>query len=106
MRTHGMSVRLARRDPLSVIVTWDDACDREKTFEWDGSFELAASIADSVPLYKDRQTAGFLVFINEEAVWLAHDYDRNEKEISKLCVIPLGWVTAIHAGRRTLYKRK
>lgn len=94
------------RAPLHVIVTWDDACDRAVHAVWDGTFETAARIAEVAPLYYERQTTGFLVLVDAEALWLAHDYDREESEVSNFTVIPLGWVTKVAAGRRVLYRRE
>lgn len=98
---------MPKRDPLNCTVTWDDACNRaEDGIAWDGAFETAAKIAIVAPLYKGRQTAGFLVYINEEALWLAHDYDRDEGQVGHLTVIPLGWVVEVRTSRRVLYSRE
>lgn len=94
-----------RRDPLNVVVTWDDACDRNLTCGWDGTIDAVAKLAETAPLYKNRQTVGFLVYVNEEALWLAHDYDRDEGEVGKLVIIPLGWIVDVRSGRRVLFHR-
>lgn len=93
------------RDPLHVVVTWDDACDRNVTIHWDGSLDAASKVVDAAPLYIGRQTSGFLVYLNTDILWLAHDYDRDESEIGSMSVIPLGWITKIRTARRVIYKR-
>lgn len=93
------------RTPLHVIITWTDACDRNETFLWDGTFDAAYKAAEKAPLYHNRQSTGFLIFINDEAVWLAHDFDPEENEIANLSVIPIGWITLIKTGRKVLYVR-
>jgi hypothetical protein len=97
---------MKRRGPLNCIVTWDDACNRQVDgLHWNGTIESAMKIAEAAPLYKGRQTAGFLVYINEEALWLAHDYDEEEDQVGNLTVVPLGWIAEVRTARRVLYKR-
>lgn len=95
-----------RRHPLQIVATWDDACTRTATVEWDGTFETAKKVAEVESLYRGRQTVGFLIYVNAEAVWLAHDYDEHENQVGNLTIIPLGWVTKITSARGTvLYRR-
>jgi len=95
-------------EPLKVVVTWDDACSRPYGASWDGTFETAAKIAEVAPLYVGRQTIGWLVLVDERALWLAHDYDAEENggEVSSFAVIPIGWITSIKTLRgKTIYER-
>jgi hypothetical protein len=88
-----------------VVVQWDDACDRSVSIEWDGTFEKAHKAEAVAPLYRNRQTTGWLIYVNDDALWLAHDYDQDEQEVHNFTVIPLGWVNAVRAGRRVLFIR-
>lgn len=90
------------RPPLNVIVTWIDACTRSVTVTWDGTAEATRKIAEEAPLYTNRKTSGFIVAVNEDALWLAHDYDEDEKQAGNLTVIPLGWVTRVTSARGTI----
>lgn len=87
------------RRPLEIVVTWDDACARHTEAAWDGTFDTLAKIPGLAPLYHGRQSIGWLTFVNEEALWLASDYDAEEGLVSSFSVIPLGWVTRIRTTK-------
>ena len=91
--------------PLQVVVAWDDACDRTVSLDWDGSFEAAKKVEALAPLCWNRQTTGWLIYVNEDALWLAHDYDQDDQEVHNFTVIPLGWVSAVRSGRKVLFIR-
>lgn len=96
---------MAKR-PLHVIITWDDAADRNVTCEWDGTFETAARIPEIVHPYLGREASGFLGFINEAWVYIASDWDAADQEMGKWAVIPLGWVSKITtANGRVLFSQ-
>lgn len=95
------------RRPLHVIVTWNDAADRQETCSWDGTFETARRIPESVKPYLGREATGFLGYVDSEWLYLASDYDAPDGELGKWAVVPVGWITkVVMASGRVLYSRE
>lgn len=85
------------KNPLCVIVTWDDAVsDTRSSVEWEWSVEAIRKIGEDEQssLVYDRTTRGLLGYIDEEKCKLFKDYDA-DGYLGNSTTIPTGWISKI-----------
>lgn len=81
--------------PILVEIDWTDARDLNEACKL-GDVAAFATLVH-------RTTSGFLVYVDEERVVLAHDWDPPE-EVGNFTIVPTGWVTKIkRANGRVIY---
>lgn len=100
---------MPRRQPLGVIVTWDDAVSEPRAcVDWDWTPEAIKKIGEDEDsnLVRDRTTRGLLGYIDEQTVKLFKDFDKDNC-LGNSTAIPTGWISKITTMTgRVLYERE